>query len=235
MDFLVPQRSRLGIKKCTHLSIHNHVQRCLFMHNKITGERNYMWFAFKIHTCLFNCKASSSFRAQNIKYLFEHKNIIWTSEEGQEKNLIELLINKSSIWYSEKHIRHSPVLWLSIDLLSFPPNKSNKGQEVFGKRLLVHDQNIRNTKTPSQIPAQRSSSSHPIFALCLPSSAFLLSSESISQPVSVNHRCQNSSCTEVSTELFYAEKPPLNVSEICRSITGKETLPNSLPACYPTS
>lgn len=118
----------------------------------------------------------------------------------------------------------------------FPPNKSNKGQEGFEKGLLVHDQNIRNTKTPPQIPAQRSSSSHPIFALCLPSSAFLLSFEHISQPVFVNHRCQNSSCTEVSTELFYAEKPQtLNVSEICRSITGKEMLPNSLPACYPTS
>lgn len=106
-----------------------------------------------------------------------------------------------------------------------PPNKSSKGQEGFEKWLFLHDQSIRNTKTPSQIPAQHSSSSHPIFALCLPSSVFLLSSEHVSQPGSVNHHCQNSSCTEVSTELFYAEKPPLNVSKICRSITAREMLP----------
>lgn len=67
--------------------------------------------------------------------------------------------------------------------------------------------------------------------LSLPSSAFLLSSKSVSQPVSVNHSCQNSSCKEVSRELFYPEKHSFNVSEICSSmlkLIGKEEFSHCL-------
>ena len=105
------------------------------------------------------------------------------------------------------------------------PLKNKSNQAGFGKGPFFMMQNIRNREKPPQIPALHSSSPHPILLFSLPSSAFLLSPEHVSQPVSVNHHCQNSSCTEVSTELFFAEKTPLNVSEICRSIIGRRVSP----------
>lgn len=69
-------------------------------------------------------------------------------------------------------------------------------------------------KVSSRIPALRSSSPPSHLSSVF---AFLsLSFELISQPVSVNHCCQNSSCTEASTEWSYPAKHQLNVAEICR-------------------
>lgn len=121
-------------------------------------------------------------------------------------------------------------------LCSLLKNKSNKGHRDFGKGLVFTMQNIRDRGKPPHrfllnVVPPLTPSRH---SLCLPQPFFsaLRTFPGLFLSITVVRTAAARKCPR---NYFMLKKHQLNVSEICRNIIGKETLPHCLPACYSPS